>query len=168
MRTSIKQKPVWSTEQTEVIKESVKILNQQKRFAWECGWKQIPWQTVKAKVNQIKKGHLLEIAMAYLFGYLNLPIRLSFSQEDDMDGADLVFKKTGIDHKLKIQLKWNNHLTDDNKYTNRDIVVVHVDDSMKPADVLKQFKLQRLLGIYWYKRITVKHLLMVRFVLSNI
>lgn len=168
MRTSVKQKPVWSTEQTKVIKESIKALNQQKLFAWECGWKQIPWQTVKAKVNQVRKGHLLEIAMAYLFGHINLPVRLSFSQKDDMNGADLVFKKTGVDHTLRIQLKWNNHLADDSKYARNGITVVHVDDGMKPADVLKQFKLQRLLGVDWHKRITVQHLLMVRHVLNNL
>lgn len=169
MRTSVQEKPVWSTEQTRSIEAAIAVLNKHKQFAWECGWRQISWQTVKANIRQVKqKGHWLEIAMAYLFGFMNLPMRLSFTREDDLVGADLVFKKTGADQKLMIQLKWNNHLTDDSKYTNKGIVVVHIDDGMKPADVVNQFQLWRLLGADWYKRITTNHLLMVRFVLNNL
>lgn len=168
MRTSIQEKPLWSTERSKEIREFTLALNKKKQFAWECGWKQIPWQTVKKRLHTYAKGSLLEIAMAYLFGFINLPVRLSFSQEDDLAGADLVFKKTGVDHKLMIQLKWNNHEADDSKYAKKEITVVHVDDGMKPADILKQFKLQRLLGVDWHKRITVQHLLMVRHVLNNL
>lgn len=170
METRIKEKPVWSTEQTKLIEESIQILNKVKRFAWECGINHIHWQIVKAKISrQVKqKGHMLEAAMAYLFGFMNLPIRLSFNKEADMAGADLVFKKTGIDQKLLIQLKWNNHSGDDSKYNKNGITVVHVDSGMKPADVIKQFKLWQLLGADWYKRITTNHLMMVRFVLNSI
>ena len=170
MKTRIKEKPVWSTEQAKIIEESVQILNRVKKFAWECGINHIHWQTVKIKISrQInKKGHMLEAAMAYLFGYMNLPIRLSFDKAADLAGADLVFKKTGVSKSLLIQLKWNNHTTNDSKYAKNGITVVHVDNGMKPADVVKQFQLWRLLGENWYERITVKHLLMVRFVLNNL
>lgn len=170
METRIKTKPVWSTEQTRLIEESIQSLNKVKRFAWECGINHIHWQIVKAKIGRqiSKKGYMLEAAIAYLFGYMNLPIRLSFNKEADLAGADLVFKKTGINHQLLIQLKWNNHTADDSKYAKNGITVVHVDNGMKPADVIKQFQLWQLLGADWYKRITTNHLMMVRFVLSNI
>ena len=165
-----KTKPVWSTEQTRSIEAAIAVLNKHKQFAWECGWRQVPWQVVRNQIGrQVKqKGHWLEIAMAYLFGYMNLPMRLSFTREDDMAGADLVFRKTGNPEPLRIQLKWNNHSCDDSKYTRKGIVIVHVDDGMKPADVINQLKLWRLLGADWYKRITVKHLLMVRHILNNL
>lgn len=169
MRTSIQKKPIWSTEQTRSVEAAITVLNKWKKFAWECGLRQIPWQTVKTNIRQIKqKGHWLEVAMAYLFGYMNLPMRLSFTREDDLAGSDLVFRKTGNPDPLRIQLKWNNHSGNDSKYARNGIVVVHVDDGMKPADVVKQFQMWRLLGEDWYKRITTNHLLMVRFVLNHI
>ena len=156
MKTHIETKPIWSTEKTKIIEESIWVLNKIKEFAWKCGLQHVSWQTVKTKIsNRIKKkGHWLEIAMAFLFGYMNLPIRLSFSRKDDLEGADLVFKKTGISKALKIQLKWNNHL--DHKYSD-DIVVVHVDTGMKAADIVNQFQLWKLLGTDWHKRITRDH-----------
>ena len=50
MKTRIKERPVWSTEKTEEINRSVLQLNQQKQFAWQCGWKRIPWTKVQAAV----------------------------------------------------------------------------------------------------------------------
>lgn len=167
MKTTIKERPIWSTEQTKIIEQSIEMLNKAKRFAWECGINHIQWQTVLAKLKQQikRKGHLLEAAMAFLFGYMNLPMRLSFTKEDDMGGADLVFRKTGVKNPLRIQLKWNNHNV---KKYSADIIVVHVDNGMKPADIINQFQLTRILGTGWSKRITRDHLLMVHRVVDSI
>ena len=167
MKTRIKERPVWSTEKTEEINRSVLQLNQQKQFAWQCGWKHIPWIKVQAAVGRTikKSGQMLEVAMCYLLAYINLPMRISFSQKDDLEGADIVLKKTGIETPLKIQLKWNCPVV--KKYA-ADITVVCIHTSMLAADVLKALHLERLLGSNWYKRITREHLLMVHRVINSI
>lgn len=167
MKTRIKERPVWSTENTKEINDSVLLLNEQKRIAMECGWKHIPWIKVKEYIGRkIKKsGQMLEVAMCYLLAYINLPMRISFSQKDDLNGADIVLKKTGIATSLKIQLKWNCPV---NKKYAADITVVNIHTGMLAADILKALHLEKLLGSDWYKRITREHLLMVHRVVNSI
>lgn len=134
------------------IGTSIWLLEKSKKFAWDCGLQHIPWQNVKSNLKsyQIReKGRWLEVAMAYLFGFMNLPMRISFAQEDDKAGADLVFKKTGINEPLRIQLKRNNYKNNDAKYEAKGIVVVHVDYNMDVNSILKQFHFERLLGEKW-------------------
>ena len=150
---------------------SIWILEKAKKFAWNCGLQHVSWQTVRFSLRgyQIReKGRWLEIAMVYLFGWMNLPMRISFTQEEDKAGADLVFRKTGINDPLRIQLKWNNYKNNDAKYEAKGIIVVHVDTSMEVDDVLVQFHFERLLGDDWSKYFTEEYKKLISSVLNNL
>ncbi len=142
-----------------------------KKIAWNCGWQHIPWDKVldSAKKGGIRqKGLLLELGMCYALAYINLPMCLSFSEREDLAGADIVLTKPQENKVLRIQLKWNNHARPDRYYTDKGIVVIHIDDGMKPADVINQFQLTRLLDHGWSKKITINHLKMVKNVIDSL
>lgn len=143
-----------------------------KKVAWNNGAMHTPWNMVleaaQKKGGIYKKGLLLELAMCYILAYINLPMCLYFTEKEDLAGADIVLAKPQENKVLRIQLKWNNYARSDQYYTNKDIVVVHVDDDTKPADIINQFQLTRLLGHGWSKRITINHLKMVRDVINSL
>jgi len=146
-------------------------LNRWKKIAWNYGWQQVPWDKVMtaAKKGGIRqKGLLLELGICYILAYINLPMYLYFSEKEDFAGADIVLAKPQENKVLRIQLKWNNHSRADRYYTDKNIVVVHVDDDTKPADIINQFQLTRLLGHGWSKKITINHLKMIKNVIDSL